>query len=70
MGRPFCVPFDCATGAAAFQSGDSTYVVFDARRPVDMAALKDDPVFGAASVRLLPTGTLVRCRSAAGCRSP
>ena len=59
-GTAFLVPFDSTTGAAAFRSGDSTYVVFDERRPVDMAALKDDPVFGAATVQLLPTGTLLR----------
>ena len=59
-GTAFLVPFDSTTGAAAFQSGDSTYVVFDERRPVDMAALNADPVFGPASVQLLPTGTLLR----------
>ena len=59
-GSAFLVPFDSTTGAAAFQSGDSTYVVFDERRPVDMAALTADPVFGSASVQLLPTGTLLR----------
>ncbi len=59
-GTAFLVPFDSTTGAAAFQSGDSTYVVFDERRPVDMAALTADPVFGSASVQLLPTGTLLR----------
>jgi hypothetical protein len=59
-GTAFLVPFDSTTGAAAFQSGDSTYVVFDERRPVDMAALTADPVFGSSSVQLLPTGTLVR----------
>jgi hypothetical protein len=59
-GTAFLVPFGTTTGAAAFQSGDSTYVVFDERRPVDMAALTADPVFGPASVQLLPTGTLLR----------
>ena len=59
-GTAFLVPFDSTTGAAAFQSGDSTYIVFDERRPVDMAALTADPVFGSASVQLLPTGTLLR----------
>jgi hypothetical protein len=59
-GTAFLVPFDAGTGAAAFRSGDSTYVVLDERRPIDMAALKDDPVFAAVSVRLLPTGTLLR----------
>jgi hypothetical protein len=65
-GTAFLVPFDAATGAAAFRGGDSTYVVFDARRPIDMAALKDDPVFGAVSVRLLPTGTLLRVPQGSG----
>jgi tetratricopeptide (TPR) repeat protein len=59
-GTAFLVPFDSNTGAAAFRSGDSTYVVFDERRPVDMAGLKDDPVFGTTTVQLSPTGTLVR----------
>jgi tetratricopeptide (TPR) repeat protein len=59
-GTAFLVPFDGTTGAASFRSGDSTYVVFDERRPVDMIALRSDPVFGAASVQLLPNGTLFR----------
>ncbi|HEX3573921.1 MAG TPA: hypothetical protein VHU42_04900 [Rhodopila sp.] len=59
-GTAFIVPFDSAAGAAAFSSGDSTYIVFDERRPVDMAALAADPVFGSASVRMLPTGTLIQ----------
>ncbi len=53
-GSAFLVPFDSAAGAAAFRSGDSTYVVFDERRPIDMSALQGDPVFNAASVQLLP----------------
>ncbi len=39
-GTAFLVPFDASTGAAAFRSGDSTYVVFDERRPVDMAGFE------------------------------
>ena len=61
-GSAFLVPFDSTTGAASFQSGDATYVAFDERRPVDMAALRNDPVFGAASVQLLPNGTLFRLK--------
>ena len=38
-GTAFLVPFDVTTAAASFRSGDSPYVVFDERRPVDMAAL-------------------------------
>ena len=59
-GSAALVPFDSTTGAAAFQQGDATYVVFDERRPIDMSALKNDPVFAAASVQLLPNGTLLR----------
>lgn len=59
-GSAFLVPFDSTTGAASFHSGDSTYIVFDERRPVDMSALQSDPIFRAASVQLLPGGTLLR----------
>ena len=59
-GSAFLVPFGSATGAASFRNGDSVYVVFDERRPVDMGALQNDPVFGGVSVQLLANGTLIR----------
>jgi hypothetical protein len=59
-GSAFLVPFNSTTGAAAFRSGDTAYVVFDERRPVDMRAMRADPAFSAASVQLLPGGTLFR----------
>ena len=59
-GSAFLVPFDSTAGAASFRSGDSVYVVFDERRPVDMGALRSDPVFHAVSVQLLSNGTLIR----------
>lgn len=59
-GAAFVVPFGNTTGAALFQHGGATYVVFDERRPVDMAALHDDRIFGQAAVQLLPSGTLLR----------
>ncbi len=59
-GSAFLVPFAGTAAAAAFREGDSFYVVFDERRPVDTAALASDPVFRAVSVRLLPSGTLIR----------
>ncbi len=65
-GSAFVVPFGNTTGAAIFQRGGRTYVVFDERRPVDMAALHADPVFGQASVQLLPNGTLLRLPVPAG----
>jgi tetratricopeptide (TPR) repeat protein len=59
-GTAFLVPFDSTTGAASFRTRDATTVVFDERRPLDLAALRDDPVFGGASVQLLSGGTLFR----------
>jgi hypothetical protein len=59
-GTAFIVPFSASTGAAMFQSRGATFVVFDERRPVDMVALHLDPVFGEASVQLLPGGTLLK----------
>jgi tetratricopeptide (TPR) repeat protein len=58
-GTGFLVPFSDTTGAAAFREGDTTYVVFDERRPIDMASLRGDAVFGQASVQTLPNGTLL-----------
>ena len=57
-GTAILVPFDAGTGAAAFETAGATTVVFDERRPMDMAALADDPGFRSASVRLLPNGTV------------
>ena len=54
------LPFGHDSGAAAFRRGDAGYVVFDERRPIDMAELAGDPAFGAARVTLLPAGTLLR----------
>jgi hypothetical protein len=34
-------------------------VVFDDSKPVDLAALKDDPVFGSARVTLLAAATQI-----------
>jgi hypothetical protein len=59
-GSAFLVPFAASTGAAAFREGNDTYIVFDERRPVDMAGLRDDPVFRSVSVQMLPAGTLFR----------
>jgi hypothetical protein len=51
------VPFDVGVGAAAFPHGGAAHVIFDESKPVDLAALKDDPVFGGAHVTLLPAAT-------------
>jgi hypothetical protein len=54
------VGFDAAVGVAAFRLGNAGFVVFDQQRPVDIAPLRDDPVFGAATVQQLPAATILR----------
>ncbi len=51
------VPFDPQVGAAAFALAGRGHVVFDDAKPVDLAALKDDRIFGGAGVKLLASGT-------------
>jgi hypothetical protein len=52
-------PFESTVGAAAFRRGGQAVLLFDQPRPLDLAALRDDPVFGAAVVHVLPGATLV-----------
>ena len=47
-------------GAALFSRGSDSFVVFDERRPIDLVALRDDPVFGSAIVTLYPAATVIR----------
>lgn len=56
------LPFAPTTGAAAFRRGSEAMLVFDERRPIDIAALQADPLFGAAEIRLLPAATVLRLR--------
>jgi len=65
-GSAILVPFDATTAAAAFQTARATYLAFDERRPIDLAALRNDPVFGEATVQLLSNGTLLRVALPAG----
>ncbi len=51
------VPFEASVGAASFRRAGQGIVVFDTRRPIDLSALRADPVFGTASVHLLAAGT-------------
>jgi hypothetical protein len=53
------LPFGRETGAAALHRGGQLVVVFDERRPLDLAALKDDADFAAARVTMLPRATQV-----------
>ena len=51
------VPFGADVGIAAFPEGRTALLVFDERRPLDLAPLRGDAVFGGATVRLLAAGT-------------
>ncbi len=65
-GTAVLLPFDATTGAAAFQAGETVYVVFDQRRQVSLALLQDDPVFHDLTIRLLPAATLFQLKLPAG----
>ena len=54
------LPFGPTVAAAAFRRGTEAWIVFDERRPLDLAPLADNPVFAGAAVQLLPAATLLR----------
>ena len=66
--RSITLPFNSNVAAAAFRRGDAAYVVFDERRPIDLIAMHDDPIFGAAAVTVLPEATVLRLPIADGDR--
>jgi hypothetical protein len=61
-GQALMLPFAPTTGAAAFRRGGEIVVVFDERRPIDLAALRDDQgaAFPDARVQLLTAATVLR----------
>ena len=61
-GHQLSVPFGPQVGAAAFRRGADAIVVFDERKPIDLSALQNDPVFGQATVQLLPNATVLRIK--------
>jgi hypothetical protein len=65
-GTAIRIPFLAPVGAALFSRGSDSFVVFDERRPIDLAALHDDPVFGSAVVAIYPAATVVRVTRPAG----
>jgi hypothetical protein len=60
IGMVLDLPFPTSVGIAAFRRGDTALIVFDERRPIDLATLQDDPVFGTATVLLLPAATVLQ----------
>jgi hypothetical protein len=65
-GAAFTIPMGPRSGAASFRQGKYTYVVFDERRPIDLAALSGNAMFGATTVRELEAGTLFALRPPVG----
>ncbi len=53
------LPFDRKVGVAAFRRGNRVVVVFDSSRPVDLAPVAGDPVFGRAAFSLLDNGAML-----------
>jgi hypothetical protein len=54
------VPFDPSVGAAAFNQRDQLVVVFDTERPIDLSPLRADPVYGKATMNILPGASVMR----------
>lgn len=65
-GAGLLVPFAEPIGAAMFSRGAHTYAVFDERRPIDLASVRDDPVFGSAVVTIYPGATVIRLTPPSG----
>ncbi|MFT8246720.1 hypothetical protein ACLIBK_22025, partial [Roseomonas sp. BN140053] len=64
-GRALLLALPEDTGLAVLRRGDSVLAVLDAAVPLDLRALRGDPVFGNAEVQLLPDATVLRLRLAA-----
>ena len=54
------VPSGPQLGVAVFRRGSTALIVFDQPITIDIAPLRDDPIFGAASVQTLQTATVIR----------
>ncbi len=61
-GPAMLVPYGPDTGVAAFRRAGAAQIVFDAAHPLDLSQLKDDPVFGGVTERLLPDGMNLRMK--------
>lgn len=59
-GPSILLPFGRDVAGAAFIRAGEGHAVFDSARPLDLSALKDDPVFGGAIEQVLPEGLHLR----------
>ena len=53
------LPLGRKVGVAAFRRGNQVLVVFDSSKPVDLAPVSGDPVFGRATFSLLDSGAVL-----------
>ena len=58
--RALAVTLPEGAAAAAFRRGDWLFALFDAEQPLDLSALRGDPVFGHVEVVPVPGATLLR----------
>ena len=59
-GRAILLPYPTSTGAAVLRRGSLILALFDSAEPLDIAALRNDPVFAGLEVDSLPGATLLR----------
>ncbi|MFC0407513.1 hypothetical protein [Roseomonas elaeocarpi] len=64
-GRAVAMRLPAEAGLAVLRRGDAILAVIDTALPLDTAALRGDPVLGAADVLQLPEATVLRFRLAA-----
>jgi hypothetical protein len=54
------LPFERDTGVAVLRRGGELWVVFDEPRPIDLGALRNDPLLSRATLTVGPAATLLR----------
>jgi hypothetical protein len=59
------LPFERDTGVAVLRRGGELWVVFDEARPIDLTALRNDPLLARATLTVGPAATLLRIPAAA-----
>ena len=60
QGRAILLPYGATTGAAILRRGGLLLALFDSAEPLDLAALRNDPVFAGLEAQPLPNATLLR----------
>ena len=58
--RAILLPYPAGTGAAVLRRGSLILALFDSAEPLNVAALRNDPVFAGLEVDSLPGATLLR----------